>query len=96
MDLLQHLVDVDGIGLLPLSLLLFLVSLGDSLLGLARLFGSFSRGFGWHVYRVVYRVILTELAETSLIYIEMCCPTAVPHTTLQLRAHTALGEQDSI
>ena len=42
MDLLQHLVDVDSIGLLPLSLLLLLVSLGDSLLGLARLFGSFS------------------------------------------------------
>ena len=42
MDLLQHLVDVDSIGFLPLSLLFLLVSLSDSLLGLARLFGSFS------------------------------------------------------
>ena len=40
--LLQHLVDVDGIGLLPLSLPLLLVSLGNLLGGLARLGGSLS------------------------------------------------------
>ena len=49
-DLLQHLVDVDGIGLLPLSLLLLLVTLGDGFLGFARLLGSLSGGFGRHVY----------------------------------------------
>jgi len=46
-DLLQDLVDVDGIGLLALPLGL-LVSLGDILLGLAGLLGSLSRGFGGH------------------------------------------------
>ena len=40
--LLQHLVDVDSIGLLPSQLLLFLVSLSNGLLGLAGLLGSFS------------------------------------------------------
>ena len=40
-DLLQHLVDVDAVGLLPPALLL-LVALGDRLLGLAGLLGSFS------------------------------------------------------
>ena len=40
---------------------------------------------------MVYRVILTELAETSLIYIEMCCPTAVPrlHDSCVLTLHWA-------
>jgi len=46
-DLLQDLVDVDGVGFLPFALLL-LVSLGDVLLGLARLLDSFARGFGCH------------------------------------------------
>ena len=46
-DLLEHLVDVDAVGFLPLALLL-LVALGDGLLGLAGLFGSFSGGLGWH------------------------------------------------
>ena len=41
-DLLQHLVDVDGVGLLPLVPLLLLVALGDGLSGLAGLLGSFS------------------------------------------------------
>ena len=41
-DLLQHLVDVDGVGLLPSQLLLLLVSLLDGLGSLARLLGSFS------------------------------------------------------
>ena len=45
--LLENLVDVDGVGLLPLSLLLLLVSLGDGL-SLARLGGSLSGGLGWH------------------------------------------------
>ena len=45
--LLEHLVDVDGVGLLPLSLLLLLVSLGDGL-SLARLGSSLSGGLGWH------------------------------------------------
>lgn len=47
MYLLEHLVDVDGITLLPLSLLL-LVSLGDVLLGLARFLRSLSASLGWH------------------------------------------------
>ena len=46
--LLQDLVDVDGIGLLPLALLLLLVSLGNGLGSLARLGGSLSGGLGWH------------------------------------------------
>ena len=46
--LLEHLVDVDGVGLLPLSLLLLLVALGDGLGGLARLGSSLSGGLGWH------------------------------------------------
>ena len=48
-DLLQHLVDVDSVGLLPLSLLLLLVTLGDGLGSLSRLLCSFSRNFWWHV-----------------------------------------------
>ena len=46
--LLQDLVDVDGVGLLPLALLLLLVSLGNGLGSLARLGGSLSGGLGWH------------------------------------------------
>ena len=46
--LLEDLVDVDGIGLLPLALLLLLVALGDGLGGLARLGGSLSGGLGRH------------------------------------------------
>ena len=53
MDLFQHLVDVDGIGFLPPLVLLFLVSLGDSLGGFSCSFGSFSRSLGWHVDRLV-------------------------------------------
>ena len=41
-DLLEDLVDVDGIGLLPLSFPLLLISLGDGLLGLAGFLGSLS------------------------------------------------------
>jgi len=46
-DLLEDLVDVDGVGFLPLPLGL-LVSLGDVLLGLAGLLGSLSGNFGGH------------------------------------------------
>ena len=45
---MKDLVDVDCVGLLPLSLALLLVTLGNSLGGLARLGGSFTRGFGRH------------------------------------------------
>ena len=47
--LLEDLVDVDGVRLLPPLVLLLLVSLGDGLLGLARLLGGLSGGFGRHV-----------------------------------------------
>ena len=47
MDLFQHLVDVDSVGFLPPALLL-LVSLHNSLLGLAGLLGWFTANFGWH------------------------------------------------
>ena len=47
-DLLQHLVDVDSVGLLPLLLLLLLVSLLDGLGGLARLLGGFTGNLGGH------------------------------------------------
>ena len=46
-DLLEHLVDVDSVGLLP-ALLLLLVSLGDVLLGLTGLLGSLSGNLGGH------------------------------------------------
>ena len=48
-DLLQHLVDVDGIGFLPSQLLLLLITLGDSLGSLARLLSSLSRDLWGHV-----------------------------------------------
>ncbi len=50
-DLLQHLVDVDCVGLLSLAVLLLVTSLGDGLLGLSGLLGGFSSGLGWHVER---------------------------------------------
>ena len=46
-DLLQHLVDVDGVGFFPF-LGPLLVVLGDVLGGLAGLLGSLSGGFGGH------------------------------------------------
>ena len=48
-DLLQHLVDVDGIGFLPSLLLLLLITLGNSLGSLARLLSSLSRDLWGHV-----------------------------------------------
>ena len=47
--LLEDLVDVDGVRLLPLLFALLLVSLGNGLLGFARLLGGLSGGLGWHV-----------------------------------------------
>ena len=44
--LLQHLVDVDGVGFLPLLLALLAVSLGGR--GFACLLGGLSGGLGWH------------------------------------------------
>ena len=58
-DLFQHLVDVDGIGLLPLGLLL-LVSLGDGLGGLACLLGGLSGGLGGHVELLSVRISKSE------------------------------------
>ena len=58
-DLLQHLVDVDGVGLLPLGLLL-LVSLGDVLLGLAGLLGGLSGGLGGHGELLSVRISKSE------------------------------------
>ena len=48
-DLLEDLVDVDGIGLLSLAVLGLLVTLGDVLGGLASLLDSLSGSFGGHV-----------------------------------------------
>ncbi len=48
MHLLQHFVNVDCVGFLPLALL-FLVTLGDVFLRLAGLLGCFAAGFRWHV-----------------------------------------------
>ena len=45
---LSHLVDVDRIRLLPLSLALLLITRGDRLGGFARLGSSFSRCLGRH------------------------------------------------
>ena len=46
-DLFQHLVDVGGIGLLPLSSALLVTSASGRLL--AGLLGSFTRWLRWHV-----------------------------------------------
>lgn len=47
-DLLEHLVDVDGVALLALMLLLLFVGLRDVLLGLAGFLGGLSTGLGRH------------------------------------------------
>ena len=67
-DLLQHLVDVNSVGLLPLAVLL-LVSLGDVLLGLAGLLGSLSGGFGGHVESLVVTVELMKCCCLALLFI---------------------------
>ena len=47
-DLLQDLVDVDGVGFLPPLAFLLAIPLGDGLGGLTGLLGSFSRHLGRH------------------------------------------------
>ena len=66
-DLLQHLVDVDGIRFLPSQLLLLLITLGDGLGSLSRLLGSFSRNFWWHVGELLGSVKLMSVCRNSLI-----------------------------
>ena len=65
--LLEDLVDVDGIGLLPLALPLLLVALGDGLGGLARLGSSLSGGLGWHGDGLVGTVELVPPARAALL-----------------------------
>ena len=71
-DLLQHLVDVDSIGLLPPLLLLLLVSLLDSLGGLARLLGGFTGNLGRHVDAMSCAVKLTGPCRDSAVFIQFC------------------------
>ena len=47
-DLLQDLVDVDGVRFLPLLFSLLSISLGDGLGGLTGLLGGLPGGLGWH------------------------------------------------
>ena len=68
-DLLQDLVDVDGVGLLPLVPLLLLVALGDGLGGLAGLLGSFSRDLGRHDGGLVGSDVLSEEHRSDPVYI---------------------------
>jgi hypothetical protein len=68
-DLLQHLVDVDGVRLLPALPLALLVRLGDVLLGFARLLGGLSGGFGWHGAAVsVNERALMPVAASARLY----------------------------
>ena len=67
--LLEDLVDVDGVGLLPLVLLLLLVALGDGLGGLAGLLGSFSRNLGRHDDRLVTSDVLSEVHCIARVFI---------------------------
>ena len=69
-DLLQHLVDVDGIRFLPSLLLLLLITLGDGLGSLSRLLGSFSRNFWWHVGVLLGSVkLMSECRNCWIIFI---------------------------
>lgn len=63
-DLLQHLVDVDGIGFLALALRL-LVGLGDVLLGFAGLLGCLSTSFRRH-FRLLADAIDDEYEQNCL------------------------------
>ena len=64
--LLQDLVDVDGVGLLPLALPLLLVTLGDRLDSLALLGGGLSGGLGRHVDGLGCTVKLMAVALAAL------------------------------
>ena len=57
----NYLVNVDGVRLLPLALLLFLVPLGHSLSGFAGLDGSLPRSLRWH--RLSARLKATSVAD---------------------------------
>lgn len=63
-DLFQHLVNVDGVALLPLVLLLFLICFGDVLLGLAGLLGRLTAGLGRH-FIYLYLLLLLLLLSIS-------------------------------
>ena len=52
MNLFEDLVDLDGVGFTPL-LPLFLITLGDALLGLTGLFSGLSGSFGGHDVKYV-------------------------------------------
>ena len=67
--LLQHLVDVDGVGLLASQLLLLLVALGNGLLGLAGLLGGLSGNFRGHDDVLVIRGELKLGGNLLYIYI---------------------------
>ena len=71
--LLQDLVDVDGIGLLPLALPLLLVALGDGLGGLARLGSSLSGGLGRHGDGLGGSAVLIADPPAGLLLSTMSC-----------------------
>ena len=71
-DLLEDLVDVDGIGLLPPLLLLLLVSLLDGLSGLARLLSSLSGNLRGHIDAMSCTVKLTGMCRDDGIFIPAC------------------------
>ena len=92
-DLLQDLVDVDGIGLLPPLLSLLLVSLGDGLLGLARLLGSLSGGLGGHVDAVVsQKQLMSTLCEPPIYIVGVVLSTLVPAPASFRCAVTTVGK----
>ena len=67
-DLLQHLVNVDSVGLLPLLLAVFLIALGDVLGCFAGFLHSFTAGFWRYLQEVVERFVhklLARLSETE-------------------------------
>uniref|UniRef100_A0AAG5DIR6 Uncharacterized protein n=1 Tax=Anopheles atroparvus TaxID=41427 RepID=A0AAG5DIR6_ANOAO len=64
-DLLQHLVDVDGVAFLARLPLLLLVRLRDVLLRLARLLRSLATGFRCHYCSLVVTLILNTLFSLS-------------------------------
>ena len=70
-DLLQDLVNVDGVAFLPLALLL-LVSLRDVLLGLAGLLHGLSAGFRWHL--LIFRKLESEKKTESDAFFSAASP----------------------
>ena len=70
------LVDVDRVGLLPLSLTLLLVALGDSLGGLSGLNSSLTRGLGRHL--LVKCLDLQEVDDQAK---EIICSTVQKYIT---------------